>query len=804
MSYLRLFRFALAVAFSVACLPQARAASLISPATSPRSDAFGQIPLRFEANAGQTDPEARFLARGRGFTLFLTGAEAVLALRESAGGETAPAKGRGNGRPKRFEPGPKKSIQTNLRMTFVGANRHAEIAGADEQSGPVSYFTGNEPGRWRTGIPSFSRVKYDEIYPATDLVFYGREGELEYDFIVRPGGDPSRIELEFAGARSLALTDGGDLVVLLDGGHLRWHAPVAYQDIDGERRAVDCAFTLPAEGRVAFSVGSYDAAQPLTIDPLLVYSTYLGGSLQDIGQAIAVDRMGTVFVTGQADSLNFPTNRAFRGTNSGGADVFVARLNTNATAFHYSTYVGGNNADIAFGIAVDSGGNAYVAGRTESANFPTRNAFQNSLDGTLYPDAFIFKLGTNGTNLIYSSYFGGSDLEAAYGVAVDAGTNNAYLVGETFSGASFPKKSPFQNNAGGLTDAFVARFNTSSSGNGSLGWASWLGGGDDDVGFAIKVDTSGNVYVTGQSTTNFISNPTFPLQSPFQSSFRGGITEAFVAKIDATGGSIVWSSYLGGNNNDAGFGIALDSSNNVYVAGSTSSDDFPLTNALQTAHGDGGFTYDAFLARIRANGSGLTYSTFLGGQIDDEARAVAVDAAGNAWIAGGTFSANFPNRPAPLQTNFGGAGDAFVAMINPALSGPDSLLFSTYYGARAPEYANGIAVDTNGNCYIIGEARGTNAPGATAGVVQPNYGGGASDAFVAKFFAPPQLRLTRTGTNHLASWSVFPAGFAAEARANVNSGSWANLPGVATTNSGMRHLVVTNTGPRRFIRLRKP
>jgi hypothetical protein len=818
MSYLSLFRGGLLVIAGLACASFVHAAGLVSSPGQPVAAGFGQLPLRFEANAGQTDAEARFLARGHGFTLFLTRGEAVLALREPDPSEAQPGKGKAKGRQHNFDVLPKKNIQFNLRMSFAGANRQAEIVGAEEQSGPVSYFIGDEPGRWRTGLPSYSRVLYREIYPATDLLFYGREGELEYDFIVRPGGDPAGIMLEFSGADSLALTDAGDLIVQVGGGFLRWRAPVAYQEIDGMRQAVQCAFTHPAADRVGFSVGGYDASQPLTIDPLLVYSTYLGGALQDIGRAIAVDRGGNVFVTGQSSSLNFPTNRAFRGTNSGGADVFVARLNTNASAFLYSTYVGGSNADIGFGIAVDVGGNAYVAGTTESGNFPTRNPVQSVLKGS--SDAFLFKLGTNGTNLIYSTYFGGNYSETAYAVAVDGGTNNAYIAGGTGSDNKndFPSAPSFQSKFGnsatytlGSIEGFVARFNTSSSGNSSLPWWSWLGGNDDDIVRAITVDGSNGVYVTGETTSCSDCGANFPVLNALQPTFGGWldefiyVTDAFVTKIHTNGNSMIWSTYLGGTSDDVGYGIALDASNNVFVAGSTSSTNFPVTNAFQSMNGGAGHffvTDDAFLVKIRANGGSLAYGTYLGGDLRDEAQAVAVDIAGNAWLTGLTFSADdFPTNNVQLQAGFGGDSDAFATMINPNVSGSNSLLFSTYLGGRGQESGFGIAVDTNANCYIVGQTSGTNS---SSGVVQPNYGGGTADAFVTKIFASPLLQLSRSGTNHIATWPVFPYGFAPEWRTNVGSGSWSNLAGTITTNNGMNRLTVTNTGPRKFIRLRKP
>ena len=819
MLYLSLFRCCSALAACLLVGMASRADDLFPSdgvPSSPRRvrDQLAQLPLRFEANAGQTDPEARFLARGRGFTLYLTASEAVLALNEVDRSAREPEKGNAIGHANRPAGRGRKTIQNTLRLALPGSNPQAEIAGIHPLSGPVSYFVGNDPSRWRSAIETFDRVQYRGIYPGIDLVFYGNQGQLEYDFNIAPGADPAVIRLQFSGASNMALTDGGDLVISVAGGSLRWRAPVAFQDIDGVRRPVTCSFLMPAADQLRFAVGAYDPAQPLIIDPLLVYSTYLGGSAQDVGQSIDLDGAGNVYVTGQTDSLNFPTNRAFRGTNSGGAEVFVSRLNTNGTAFLYSTYVGGSGVDIGYGIAVDSGGNAAVSGYTESANFPTKNPAQSTLRGGA--DAFVFKLGPNGTNLIYSSYFGGDGFESAYAVAVDSGTNSVYICGETSTSSKnqFPNNMPsFQNLFGGAvggSDAFVARFNTGGSGSGSLTWWSWLGGGDDDIARAIAVDSTNGVYVAGEILScdfDFGCSPSFPVKNAFQPKYGGYFSDAFVTKIAGDGNSVVWSSYLGGTNDDVAYGIALDSANNVFVTGATSSTNFPVLNAFQPANGgsDNFFsTLDGFMVKIRANGSGLFYGTYIGGSIDDEAHAVAIDIAGNAWVTGKTSSDDFPNLNGPLQARFGGDADAFVTVINPNQVGSSSLVFSTYLGGPSQEIANGIAVDTNGNCVVIGKTTGTNSVGSIAGVVQPNFGGGFSDAFVTKIFAPPLLSIERSGTNHIATWRTFPTGYSLISRTNVNTGTWSNVPGAVTISNAMNRVVVTNVGRRKFLELRKP
>jgi hypothetical protein len=651
-------------------------------------------------------------------------------------------------------------------------------------------------------------VRYSGIYPGIDLLYYGNQGQLEFDFAVGTGADPSRIRLRFEGAAELQAGQGGDLIVRLPGGEIRWQAPVAYQLTAEGRQAVACSFDLSTPGEVRFALGAYDASRLLVIDPLLAYSSYLGGGDQDIAQGIAVDRLGSVFVTGQTDSLNYPTNRAFRGTNAGGADVFVTKLNSNGTAFLYSTYLGGVRADVAFGIAVDSGGNACVVGRTASANFPTQNPVQSSLNGT-NDDAFIVKLGTNGTNLIFSTYFGGGFNESAYGVAVDTGTNNIYVTGETASpstgnsGARFPTTAAFQPDHGGFTDAFVAKFNATAA---TVTYASYLGGGDDEIGRAIAADATGAAYVCGEVLSCDIGcAQNFPVFNALQPAYGGSLSDGFVAKINAAGTAKSWATYLGGTNTDMAFGIAVDSAANVYVAGGTSSDNFPVTsNAFQRVIGDGGgFTADAYLVKIRSNGTNLDYATYLGGDIRDEAYAVAVDPAGNAHLTGLTFSDDFPRKDPGVQAAFGGDFDAFAAMINPGLVGPDSLVYATFLGGPRGEVGNGICVDTNGGVYVAGQTLGTNTLVNRPGVAQSTYGGGASDAFVAKLTLQPRLRWSRSGTNYVGQWPVWPPGFSLVAVTNANLSNWTAVAGVPVVTNGFNSLTVTNNPAQRVLRLRK-
>jgi cysteine synthase len=593
-------------------------------------EAYGKLPLRFEANAGQTDPQVQFLVRGSGSTLFLTATEAVLTMRGPEG--TSP-----------------------VRMQLVGANPTPHVRGEDVLPGTSNYFIGNDPQQWRTAVPNYAKVVYDEVYPGVDLVYYGTQGRVEHDFIVAPGASPSLIALEINGAGQVAIDAQGDLVVTNEAGEMRLQKPVLYQEVDGQRREIPSGYMLIAGSRVGFQVGAYDATKPLVIDPVLVYTTYLGGSSDDEGTRIAVDAAGQAYVTGVTNSPDFPVaGSPLQSSLRGNSDVFVAKLNPDGTALVYSTYLGGSGSDLGYAIAVDTAGNAYITGNTGSPDFPgtATSPIQAYISGG--SDAFVAKLNTTGTALVYSTYLGGNAGEIGEAIAVDA-AGNAYVAGFTES-SNFPVVgNPLQATFGGLVDGFVAKLNASGTG---LVYATYLGGSRIDDVHGIAVDTAGNAYVTGGTTsTDFPGTATSPIQA-----HNGGQDDGFVAKLNATGTALIYSTYLGGSGGDAGEAIAVDAAGNAYVAGFTPSPDFPMAGDPIQAHFGGSF--DAFVAKLNATGTALVYSTYLGGSATDEGRGIAVDAAGNAYITGNTSSLDFPGAASsPIQAHNGGVRDAFVAKI---------------------------------------------------------------------------------------------------------------------------------------------
>jgi hypothetical protein len=723
------------------------------PPTNPTSSQIPQItknriqasflraPLHFEANQGQTDEHVKFLARGSGYTLFLTSTEAVLTLREhNPKNQVDGSKVRSflDRNPKSEIENPKSAV---VRMKLVGANPKAEVVGLEQLPGKVNYFIGNDPKKWRTNIPTYAKVQYQAVYPRVNLVYYGNQRQLEYDFVISPGADPSTIKLAFEGGEKIEIDAQGDLILHTTLGDLRLHKPLVYQVVGGIRKEVSAAYVLSSDSEpsnpkskiensksqvVGFRVAAYDASKPLVIDPVLSYSTYLGGSgPEEESRAIAVDAAGNAYVTGFTASVDFPTLNPFQAFNSGGehGDAFVTKLNPSGSLV-YSTYLGGSGGDFGSGIALEPGCAAncdvYIMGGTCSTNFPTMSPLQAALAGGC--DTFVTKLNAIGSALIYSTYLGGSGNDGAHAIAVDS-SGKAHVTGYTHS-SDFPTVNAFQPFYSGHRDSFVAKLNSEGS---VLIYSSYLGGNSvapgtttaDDETNSIALDSSGNAYITGgTSSTNF------PTKNPFQASHGGGAVDAFVTKVDATG-SLVFSTYLGGNGHDRGDGIAIDSSGNAYITGTTNSTNFPTANALQASKNGGA---DAFVTKLSADGSVLVYSTYLGGSGDEDAldvAGIAVDSSGNAYVTGRTFSTTFPTVN-PLQAANSGDSDVFVAKLN---TGGSALVFSTYLGGSGSERTAGIAVDAFSNVYVVGRTSSTDFP-----LVNPSQpvNAGGFDVFVAK------------------------------------------------------------------------
>jgi hypothetical protein len=711
----------------------ARAGSPISPpgsvsvVTAPDStepaeaaDGYGRLPLSFEANRGQTDDQVRFVSRGGGHNLFLTPTEAVMVIDRHRGERSSPRDWRA-GRSKMTE-----GSTTVLRMHLVGANPRPRVTGLNELPGKANYFIGSDPTKWRTNVATYAKVKYENVYPGVDLVYYGNQQQLEYDLVIAPVIDPQVVTLGFEGADSIEIDSQGDLILRTRGGEIRQKRPLVYQEIAGIKKTIAARYLLKGVQGVSFQVADHDITKPLIVDPVLIYSTYLDGSGGSAAFDIAVDAQGHAYVTGNAFSADFPTADPLQGFQ-GSIMAFVTKLTPQGSGVVYSTFLGGSGESTGSGIAVDAVGNAYVTGATSSADFPTVHALQPQLHGA--KDVFVAKIDAQGSALVYSTYLGGSgdDAVAYTRVAVDV-AGHAYVAGATDS-ADFPTKNALQPALAGGLDAFVAKLNVAGS---DLIYSTYLGGTGDDFPGGMAVDGSGNAYVTGQTVS-----PDFPMKNAFQPALAGSPSadvlspDAFITKLSAEG-HLVYSTYLGGSGFDFGAGIAVDATGNAYITGLTQSPgDFPVKGPLQVPVRPDLSQASAFVTKLTPEGSALAYSTHLGSATccAESGIGIAVDATGSAYVAGFTIANDFPVTMGAPQTSPGGQVDHFVVKLDSAGS---SLLYSTYLGGQGPESPPfpRIAVDASGSAYVAGITRSSDFP-TTPGAFQTTPFGSVS-AYVTK------------------------------------------------------------------------
>ena len=736
---------------------------------------FGKVPLSFETNRGQTDARVDYLSRGKGYTLLLTRDQAVLRLKDGA----------------------------PLRMKLLGASGSAAASALDRLPGVANYFRGHDPSQWHTGIPTYQKVKYTAVYPGVDLVYYGNQGRLEHDFIVAPGADPSNIVLSFEGAQP-RIDRQGDLCLTIDSSELRFQKPVVYQASNqagaGAKQAVAGRYALDGS-KVRFVLGAYDHGRELTIDPLLVYSSYLGGSGNDYGTGIAVDSQGSAYVTGNTTSTNFPTENPIIGTMpNGNQDAFVSKFNASGTALIYSTYLGGSAAGEtqANDIAVDSEFNVYVGGVTNASDYPvTAGAFQTvcgpiSGGGSFdVPDCggsefsgFLTKINAAGNALAYSTFLGGSYDSYITGVAVDS-AGEAYVTGYNFTecwdstgcypfpttaAALQPSCQPSQGNgawfafftkfdAAGATLVYSSLFGSATPPNGVPPNSPCVGGSgnppqNSTYAYGIAVDSNGDAYITGYTqdgnlptTAGAFRTKAGPLTGGDNPYLIEG-SRGFVAKFDPTqsgAASLIYATYLGGTTNgsaDQATGIAVDSKFNAYITGNAGSPNFPVTRgAFQTTCViDQTYCVTAFITKLNPAGSAPAYSTFLGAQASGFAATSSSRIRVNSSFD--AFVTGSAGGSFPLMNPIGTAGTGFVTELN---SSGTALLFSTFLEGAQVSPAS-LALDSQGSVYITGES---NSLTVTPGAFQQTEGGG-DDAFVMKIATvASDLQLTNSAPTHV-------------------------------------------------------
>lgn len=751
---------------------------------------YAALPMTFEANEGQTDPQVRYLARGSGYGLFLTQREAVLALQSGTHKKAA------------------------LRMKLAGGNTRPQVTGEDQFAGKSNYLIGSDSSKWHRNVPQFARVRYQDVYPGVDLVYYGKQGKLEYDFQVAPGASPKQIALQLEGGQSLKLTRGGDVVVATEAGNVRLHAPRIYQKNGNEKQEVSGRFVARGANEIGFAVGSYDHKRALVIDPVLSYSTYLGGSGNEACSAIsgsgtpvsgcpaiAVDSAANIYIAGSTTSADFPVSSgAAQATLTGAANVFVTKLTPGGSGsgqLVFSTYLGGSGMDMPAGVAVGPGGNVVVAGTTSSSDFPAQNGYQTApkAAGT---HAFVTELDSAGGSILYSTYLSGSATDTAKGLALDI-DGNAYIIGTT-SSSDFPTSTGALQPTSLATNQFFVskvKLNPITVGPAGLAYSTYFGGGYPAngvvMGGGIAVDSSGNVYITGG--TNFQNTQAapqngggndFPILNASQpclghpenpTSCPSDVTtmDAFAAKINPTAvttAQLLYSTYLGGSGDEVGYGIVVDSGGAAYITGSTSSlssvstsvtagniiiptGAVPLQSCLDAPSNPspcptGVTAPDAFVAKFTNPGSTqtpttLAYFSYLGGSGNDTGTSVAVDSQGGSYITGWTQSTDFPVQNAITGSSPGGSSDAFVARLDTTATSDTvgAVDSSSYLGGSAADAGTSIFLDPFANLYVAGETTSGNFP--TANPFQATLSG-PSDAFITELGPTVNLGVVETAS----------------------------------------------------------
>jgi uncharacterized protein (TIGR03437 family) len=667
-----------------------------------------QLPYTFELNQGQTDPSVRYLARGSGYTLFLTDREAVMKLQRSAASSEV------------------------LRMSLAGGRAPIQVDALDRE-GSSNYFIG-DARNWKRDVPRFARVRYRGVYPGIDILYHSQERQLEYDFVVSPGADPAAIGVRFDGAKRIRVNRAGELEIAMSDGTLVHRRPVAWQEVDGARRAVSANYVV-RDGAVGFRLGVYDRSLPLVIDPVVVYSTYIGGNAVDTANAVAVDKDGNTYLTGETTSNDFPAvGTPFTRMQFALTYGFLMKLNPAGNKIIYSSYIGGSSSTRGLAIAVDADGNAYLGGVTGARDFPLANATQTTQPGLNI--GFVTKLNPAGDKLLFSTYLGGERNDRVDALAIDA-QGSIYVTGYA-SSTTLPVVNAFQPKIGGSNDALVAKF---AAPNYRIAYCSYLGGTGEDNPFGIAVDGTGAAYVTGYTWSPNLATPGV-FQTKMLSSGDG-----FLARIQP-GGQLGFYTYLGGANEDHPQAIALDAAGNPVITGSTNSKNYPITdNAIQKELK--GYV-DAFVTKMDANGTKVLYSTYLGGtqatgtQYMEEGRAIAIDRQGNIVVAGVTNSADFPSVRAVQQ--YGGGTDAFLTVLNTA---GDRILYSTAIGGSKEDMAHGIAVDPSGAVYVGGHTQSADYP--MKGALRSAYAG-SQEGFLTKI-CDPALVLSSTSLSFVATRS---------------------------------------------------
>lgn len=701
------------------------------PAPQSRLQAnYGKLPLTFEANQGQTDPRVKFLAHGHGYSVFLTSGQMVLALRSSA------EEGNASKNSAAAAQNPAGAV---IQINLSGANQNPKIVGEVPQSGKVNYFIGKDPKEWRTNVPVYKQVRYQDVYPGIDLVYYGNQSRLEHDFVIAPGADANKVQFDVQGADRLSVASNGDLVLHKGSDEIRLQAPVIYQEFHGAQVPVDGQYTVNST-HVSFALGSYDRTKPLVIDPVLVYGTFLGGLANEEAVGIAVDSNGSAYVTGWTQSNNFPL-ASQSGPPPGSTNVFLAKLDVSGSSLVYADYIGGSSENYPTAMVMDSSNHVFITGYTYASDFPMVNAYQSAIAGGT--DGFITEVAADGASLLYSTYLGGSSYDYPYSIALD-GLGNIYVAGGTYS-QDFPTANAFQATAMPNSDGaygeygFLSKLTPDGS---ALVYSTYYAGSATVLTTCyggpclpapyssvsgVAVDGSGDAYVAGITSTYDFPVTEGAYQTSNATNFDPRV--GFAGKFDFSG-TLAYSTYFAAGASSYGFNlsaVAVDSAGSAYIVGTIypGYNGLPITTPNLCDPAVSGCSR-GFITKFDPTGSTLVYSTYLGANVDVNPQSLLVDANGDAYVfsESGGGDPGFPVNPIESYNN---GQDLFIQEIDPTGA---IQLFSTFLGGYGEDYPGGIAVDSAGAIYVTGYTNSFDYP-VTAAALQ-NTMGGNYDGFVSK------------------------------------------------------------------------